>query len=102
MRVAIFGVANDHSIAWAIAQRFHAAGAELALTYPIEAIFAALRERWGELDAVVHSLAFAGRDELKGRYVDTTRQGFHVALDVSAYSLVAMARCAEPLLAPRR
>ena len=131
-RVAIFGVANDHSIAWAIAQRFHAEGAELALTYPneaiekrvrplaesigvdcvlpcdvtedaqIEAVFAALKERWGELDAVVHSLAFAGRDELKGRYVDTSRQGFHLALDVSAYSLVAMARCAEPLLAPRR
>ncbi len=131
-RVAIFGVANDHSIAWAIAQRFHAAGAELALTYPneaiekrvrplaetlgvscvlpcdvtrdaeIEAVFAALRDRWGTLDAVVHSLAFAGRDELKGRYVDTTRDGFHLALDVSAYSLVAMARCAEPLLAPQR
>ena len=65
-------------------------------------MFAALKERWGELDAVVHSLAFAGRDELKGRYVDTSRQGFHLALDVSAYSLVAMARCAEPLLAPRR
>lgn len=132
MRVAIFGVANDHSIAWAIAQRFHAEGAELALAYPNEAIekrvrplaasigcdcvlpcdvtddaqidaaFAALKARWGELDAVVHSLAFAGRDELKGRYVDTSRQGFHLALDVSAYSLVAMARAAEPLLAPRR
>lgn len=132
LRVAVFGVANDHSIAWAIARRFHAAGAELALTYPneaiekrvrplaesigadcvlpcdvssdgeIEAVFTTLRERWGELDAVVHSLAFAGRDELKGRFVDTTRQGFHVALDISAYSLVAMARCAEPLLAPRR
>jgi len=132
MRVAIFGVANDHSIAWAIAQRFHADGAELALTYPNEAIekrvrplaasigvdcvlpcdvtsdaeidaaFAALRERWGELDAVIHSLAFAGRDELKGRYVDTTREGFRLALDISAYSLVAMARCAEPLLAPRK
>ncbi|MGD9765087.1 MAG: enoyl-ACP reductase [Candidatus Binatia bacterium] len=131
-RAAIFGVANDHSIAWAIAQRFRAEGAEIALTYPNEAIekrvrplaesigvdcllacdvtsdaaidaaFAALRERWGELDAVVHSIAFAGRDELKGRYVETTRQGFHLALDVSAYSLVAMARAAEPLLAPRR
>ena len=132
MRVAIFGVANDHSIAWAIAQRFHADGAELALTYPneaiekrvrplaasigvdcvlpcdvtsdaeIEATFAALRQRWGELDAGIHSLAFAGRDELKGRYVDTTREGFRLALDISAYSLVAMARCAEPLLAPRK
>ncbi|MBX3025535.1 enoyl-ACP reductase [bacterium] len=130
MRVAVFGVANDHSIAWAIARRFRAEGAELALTYPneaiekrvrplaesigvdcvlpcdvtsdaeIEAAFAALRERWGTLDAVIHSLAFAGRDELKGRYVDTSREGFRLALDISAYSLVAMARCAEPLLAP--
>lgn len=131
-RIAIFGVANDHSIAWAIAERFRAAGAELALTYPneaiekrvrplaesigvdcvlpcdvtrdaeVDAVFATLRERWGTLDAVIHSVAFAGRDELKGRYVDTTRDGFHLALDVSAYSLVALARAAEPLLAPER
>ena len=131
MRVAIFGVANDHSIAWAIAQRFHADGAELALTYPneaiekrvrplaasigvdcvlpcdvtsdaeIEAAFAALRERWGELDAVIHSLAFAGRDELKGRYVDTTREGFRLALDISAYSLVALTGACVPLLEKR-
>jgi enoyl-[acyl-carrier protein] reductase I len=132
-RAAIFGVANDHSIAWAIAQRFRADGAELALTYPNEAIekrvrplaeslgvdlvlpcdvtddaqiggvFAALRERWPDgLDAVVHSLAFAGRDELKGRFVDTSRDGFRLALEVSAYSLVAVARAAEPLLAARR
>ncbi len=131
-RAAIFGVANDHSIAWAIAQRFKAEGAELALTYPnaaiekrvrplaesigvecvlpcdvsddaqLDAAFAALRERWGEMDALVHSLAFADRDDLKGRFVDTPRQSYHVALDVSAYSLVAMARRAEPLLAPRR
>jgi enoyl-[acyl-carrier protein] reductase I len=132
-RAAVFGVANDHSIAWAIAQRFHVEGAELAFTYPNEAIekrvrplaesigsdlvlrcdvsddaqiaavFGALAERWsGGLDAVVHSLAFAGRDELKGRFLDTSRQGFHLALDVSAYSLVAMARAAEPLLAARR
>jgi len=131
-RAAVFGVANDHSIAWAIAQRLHGEGYELALTYPneqiekrvrplaqslgvdcvlpcdvsddaqIEAAFAALRERWGEMDALVHSLAFADRDDLKGRFVDTTRHGFHLALDVSAYSLVAMARAAETLLAPRR
>jgi len=130
---AIFGVANDHSIAWAIARRFHAEGAELALTYPNEAIekrvrplaesigvdlvlpcdvgddaqiaavFATLAERWsGGLDAVIHSVAFATREDLKGRFVDTSRPGFHVALDVSAYSLVAMARAAEPLLAARR
>ncbi|MDX2171148.1 MAG: enoyl-ACP reductase [Deltaproteobacteria bacterium] len=131
-RAAVFGVANDHSIAWAIAQRLHADGVELALTYPndsiekrvrplaeslgvdcvlpcdvtddaqIEAAFAALRERWGTMDALVHSLAFANRDDLKGRFVETSRMGFHLALDVSAYSLVAMARAAEPLLAPRR
>src|SRR4030095_7002826 len=95
-RAAIFGVANDHSIAWAIAQRLHAEGAELALTYPnesiekrvrplaesigvdlvlpcgvtddaqIEAVFSVLAERWSDgLDAVVHSLAFAGREDLK-------------------------------------
>jgi enoyl-[acyl-carrier protein] reductase I len=132
-RAAIFGVANDHSIAWAIAQRLHAEGAELALTYPnesiekrvrplaesigvdlvlpcdvtddaqIEAVFSVLAERWSDgLDAVVHSLAFAGREDLKGRFVETSRQGFHLALDVSAYSLVAMARAAEPLLIARR
>lgn len=132
-RAAIFGVANDHSIAWAIAQRFHAEGAELALTYPnqaiekrvrplaesigvelvlpcdvtddaqIAALFERLGSRWGDgLDAVVHSLAFAGRDELKGRFLETTRQGFQLALEVSAFSLVALTRAAEPLLAPRR
>jgi enoyl-[acyl-carrier protein] reductase I len=131
-RAAIFGVANDHSIAWAIAQRLHAEGVELALTYPnaaiekrvrplaeslgvtcvlpcdvsddaqLDAAFAALGERWGEMDALVHSLAFAGRQDLQGRFIDTARQSFQVALDVSAYSLVAMARRAEPLLAPRQ
>jgi enoyl-[acyl-carrier protein] reductase I len=131
-RAIIFGVANDHSIAWAIAQAFKREGAELALTYPNEAIekrvrplaaeigatlvlpcdvtrddqiaatFAAVREHWGALDVVVHAVAFALREELKGRFVDTSRQGFQIALDVSAYSLVAIARAAENLLAPRR
>jgi enoyl-[acyl-carrier protein] reductase I len=132
-RAAIFGVANDHSIAWAIAQRFHAEGAALALTYPnaaiekrvrplaasigvdlvlpcdvtddaqIRAVFDRLGAEWADgLDAVVHSLAFAGREELSGRFVDTSREGFRLALEVSAYSLVAMARAAEPLLAARR
>jgi enoyl-[acyl-carrier protein] reductase I len=128
-RVLIFGVANDHSIAWAMAERFKREGAELALTYVNEAIekrvrplaesievplvlpcdvtsdesidslFAALRERWGRLDVVVHAVAFALRDELKGRFVETSRAGFQTALDVSTYSLVAIARAAEPLLA---
>jgi enoyl-[acyl-carrier protein] reductase I len=131
-RALICGVANDHSIAWAIARRLHAEGAELAFTYPNEAIekrvrplaeslgaeivlpcdvsddaqiaalFAALAERWDGIDALVHSIAFAERDDLKGRFVATTRHGFHTALDVSAYSLVALARGAEPLLAARR
>lgn len=128
-RALICGVANDHSIAWAIAQRFRQEGAELALTYPNEAIekrvrplaaslgvalvlpcdvtrdeeiaaaLDAIKSQWGRLDAVVHAVAFAPRDELKGRFVDTSRQGFQIALDVSAYSLLAIARRAEPLLA---
>ncbi len=114
-KAAIFGVANDHSIAWAIAQLFRAEGAEIALTYPNEAIerrvrplaeslgvemvyrcdvssddqidatFAALRERWGGMDSLVHAIAFAPREELKGRFVETTRAGFNVALEISAY-----------------
>ena len=131
-RALVLGVANDHSIAWAIAERFAREGARLAFTYPneaiekrlrplaasveadlilpcdvtrdeeIEASFAAVRERWGELDAVLHAIAFAPREELKGRFVDTTRSGFQTALDVSAYSLIAVARRAEPMLAARR
>jgi enoyl-[acyl-carrier protein] reductase I len=124
----VFGVANDHSIAWAIAQALHREGAQLALTYVGEGIerrvralaesldvgvvlpcdvtsdaaiadtFAALRERWGRLDIIIHAVAFALRDELKGRFITTSRRGFQIALDVSAYSLIALARCAEPLM----
>jgi enoyl-[acyl-carrier protein] reductase I len=131
-RAVVLGVANDHSIAWAIARRFAAEGARLAFTYPNEAIekrlrplaesldaelvvrcdaardedvasaFAAIRERWPEVDIVVHAIAFAQREELKGRFVDTTRLGFQTALDVSTYSLIAIAREAERLLARRR
>ncbi len=130
-RVLVCGVANERSIAWAIAQRLHREGAELAFSYPNEAIekrvrplaesleapafpcdvtsddqvdrlFDELGRHWDGLDGVVHSIAFAERDELKGRFVDTSRRGFALALDISAYSLVALARRAEPLLAPRR
>lgn len=131
-RILVCGVANDHSIAWSIAQRLHDEGAELAFTYPnesiekrvrplaeslgcsriypcdvtrdddIDALFARLRDSWDACDGLVHSIAFAQRDELKGRFVDTSRQGFQLALDISAYSLVAMARRAEPLIAARR
>ncbi len=127
-KVVVFGVANDHSIAWAIAQAFRREGAELAFTYVGEAIekrvrplaesldvrvvlpcdvskdeeitatFAALRDQWGRVDIVVHAVAFALREELKGRFVNTSRAGFHLALDVSTYSLLAIARYAEPLM----
>ena len=127
-KVVVFGVANDHSIAWAIAQAMHREGADLAFTYPndsierrvrplaaslgsdlvlrcdvsndddIAATFGAVRERWGRVDAVVHSVAFAPRDALKSRFIETARQSWQVALDISAYSLVAIARHAEPLM----
>ncbi len=126
----VFGVANDHSIAWAIAQALHREGAQLALTYVGEGIerrvrtlaesldvhtvlpcdvtsdtaiadaFAALRQRWRRVDIIIHAVAFALRDELKGRFINTSRAGFQTALDVSAYSLVAVARGAESLMSP--
>jgi enoyl-[acyl-carrier protein] reductase I len=128
-KALVLGVANDHSIAWAIAQALQREGAELALTYAgeaiekrvrplahalgvnvvlscdvgkdddIAAVFETLRERWGRVDIVIHAVAFALRDELKGRFVHTSRAGFQVALDISAYSLIAIARSAEPLMA---
>ncbi len=127
-RALVLGIANDHSIAWAIARALHREGARLALTYvgetlerrvrplaeslgvptvlpcdvskdeDIEATFAALREQWGGLDVLVHAVAFAPREELKGRFVETTREGFRIALDVSVYSLLALARAALPLM----
>ncbi len=128
-KALVFGVANDHSIAWAIAQALHREGAELAFTYVGEAIgkrvrplaeslgaglvlpcdvgrddeigatFETLRQRWGRVDIVIHAVAFALREELKGRFISTSRAGFHLALDVSTYSLIAIARGAEPLMA---
>jgi enoyl-[acyl-carrier protein] reductase I len=127
-RAVVLGVANDHSIAWAIARRFAAEGARLVFTYPNEAIekrvrplaesvgaelvvrcdvsrdedvaaaFAAVSERWPAADVVVHAVAFAPREELKGRFVETTRGGFQTALDVSVYSLIAVARHGQTLL----
>jgi enoyl-[acyl-carrier protein] reductase I len=127
-RGIIFGVANDMSIAWGIAQQLHAAGATLAFTYLNEALekrvrplaeslesplilpcdvasdeqiaatFAAVEKAWGSIDFVVHSVAFANREDLKQPFTQTSRQGFQLALDISAYSLVAMARCAVPLM----
>jgi enoyl-[acyl-carrier protein] reductase I len=127
-RGIIFGVANDMSIAWGIAQQLRAAGATLAFTYlnealekrvrplaesvgstlilpcdvasdaQIEQTFAALQKAWGTLDFVVHSVAFANREDLKRPFTQTSREGFMLAMDISAYSLVAMSRHAVPLM----
>jgi enoyl-[acyl-carrier protein] reductase I len=124
----VFGVANKRSIAWAIAQQMQNAGAQLAITYQnerlkqeaddliaglpnaqafqcdvsrdeeITRLFEQLKERYGKLDAVVHSVAFAPADDLKGDFVDTSREGFRVSMDISVYSLVAVARAARPLM----
>ncbi len=129
-RGLILGVANDHSIAWGIARALHREGATLGFTYAGEALerrvrplaeslgapliapcdvtrdeeIAALMERarevFGQIDALVHAIAFANKDELNGPYLRTTREGFHLAMDVSVYSLTALLRAAEPLLAP--
>jgi len=127
-RALIFGVANDHSIAWGIAQALHEAGATVGfssvesliekrvrpLATSIGATFVeacdvqsdeqirAVMDKWravnGEIDILVHALAFARREDLDGAFVDTSRDGFALALDVSAYSLVALVREARPLL----
>jgi enoyl-[acyl-carrier protein] reductase I len=129
-KALIFGVANDHSIAWGIAKALHEQGAmvgfssiaELAerrvkpLAESIGSTFvepcnvqnddeiAAVFEKWqaqhGTLDILIHSLAFAGREALMGQFVNTTRDQFHLALDISAYSLVALTRAALPVLNP--
>jgi enoyl-[acyl-carrier protein] reductase I len=126
----VFGVANDHSIAWGIAKALHAEGATVGFSSiealierrvrplaesigstfvepcdvqsdaDIERVFS----RWGEttdhLDILVHALAFAKREDLSGAFVDTSRDGFALAMDVSAYSLVALTRGARPYLRP--
>jgi enoyl-[acyl-carrier protein] reductase I len=127
-KALIFGVANDHSLAWGIAQAFAAEGATLGFSSveallerrvrplaesvgatfvepcdvqqdeDIERVFSRWREAHGDLDILVHALAFAKRDELEGAFVDTSRDGFALALDVSAYSLVALSRAALPLM----
>ena len=127
-KALIFGVANDHSIAWGIAQALHDAGAIVGLSSvesliekrvrplaasigsdfvepcdvqsdeQIRVVFARWAETHESLDILVHALAFARREDLEGAFVDTSREGFAVALDVSAYSLVALAREARPLL----
>jgi enoyl-[acyl-carrier protein] reductase I len=125
----VVGVANKRSIAWGIAQAWHAAGAKLAFTYQgervkenvqkladslgdnnivlpcdvskdeeIDGVYSQLGEQFGKLDLLLHSVAFAPREALEGNFVDTEREAFRVAHDISAYSLVALARGAAPLM----
>lgn len=125
---AIFGLANKRSIAWAIAQKLHEAGATLAISYQndrlrqeaegliqdlpgaeafqcdvsndaeIDAVFAKLKERYGKLDILVHSIAYAPSEAMKNPFLETSRESFRMAHDVSVYSLVALSRGAAPLM----
>lgn len=127
-RGLIFGLANDHSIAWGIAQALAAQGAELAFTYQgealgkrvkplaeslgasliypcdvedistVDAVFDGLRETWGSLDFVVHAVAFSEKSELKGRYADTTRDNFVRTMVISCFSFTEIARRAAELM----
>ena len=127
-RGVIMGVANNRSIAWGIAKACADAGAELALTWQgdalkkrvepladelgafmaghcdvtdlesIDAVFDALEQKWGKIDFVVHAIAFSDKDELTGRYVDTTRENFNRTMDISVFSLTAVANRAERIM----
>ncbi|HXP96421.1 MAG TPA: enoyl-ACP reductase FabI [Telmatospirillum sp.] len=127
-RGLVMGVANDRSIAWGIAKAAHAQGAELAFTFQgealekrvrplaasigselvlpcdvtddasIDAVFATLAEKWGRLDFVVHAIAYSDKDELKGKYVETSAENFSRTMFISCYSFTAIARRAAPLM----
>ncbi len=127
-RGLIMGVANDHSIAWGIAKALHAQGAELAFTYQgealgkrvkplaqslgvdtvlpcdvediasVDSVFAALRDKWGQLDFLVHAIAFSDKNELKGRYADTTRENFSRTMLISCFSFTELAKRAAELM----
>jgi len=131
-RALIVGVASNRSIAWGIAQAMHREGAQLAFTYQgdklkdrvinmaqeldsqlcfpcdvgddqqIEALFSELAKSWDGLDIVIHSVGFAPREQLEGRYIEAvTREGFRIAHDISSYSFVALAKAAYPLMQGR-
>ena len=130
-RALIIGVANDKSLAWPITQELRAQGAEIALTYQGEVLekrvrplaeqigarvvseldvtsdpqivstLSTLKEWWGGLDMLVHAVAFAEREDLRDRFLNVSRTNFARALEISAYSLVALARAAEPLMEAR-
>ena len=126
-RALVVGVANEHSIAWGVAQALHDAGARIAITYlnekaephvrplaesigaPImeldvthdeheEPLFRKIRETWGRLDILVHSIAFAPGSDLHGRVIDSSSRGFATAMDISVHSFIRLARRAEPLM----
>lgn len=129
-RALIFGVANDRSIAWGIAEAFHKEGCELGFTFLGEAlekrvrplaesvgsklvvpcdatkddeiagVYREVEKVWGKFDILVHAMAFARKEDLQGDFVNTSRSGFALAMDVSAYSLVAVTRPALPYLNP--
>lgn len=124
----IVGIANDHSIAYGCADAIHRSGAELAVTYlnakaepyvrplaerlqcpivvpcdvrepgQLEAVFAHITKEWGRLDFVLHSIAYAPKEDLHCRITDCTQAGFNIAMDVSCHSFIRMARMAEPLM----
>ncbi len=127
-KAVIFGVANNKSIAYGVAEAFRRNGAEIALSWAGEALkkrvepiaeelgaaftfpcdvtddeqvagaAATVREKWGKADILVHAVAFAKREDLQGRYIDTSRDGFALAMDVSAFSLVTLCKAFEPIL----
>jgi len=127
-RGLVMGVANQHSIAWGIAQALHGAGAELAFSYQgdlfkkrvvplvepmkpaalldcdvskpesIDAAFAQLNKTWDSMDFLVHAIAFSDKEELRGRYVDTSPENFRMTMDISVYSFTAVAQRAEKMM----
>lgn len=127
-KALVTGIANNQSIAWGCAKAFHAFGAQVAVTYlnekskrfveplaseiqapllmpldlqkpgELEAVFDAVKKKWGEVDIVLHSIAFAPKDDLHGRVVDCSRDGFLLAMDLSCWSFIRMAKLAEPLM----
>jgi enoyl-[acyl-carrier protein] reductase I len=124
----VFGLANKRSIAWGIAQKLHEAGATLAICYQnermkadaeeliaelpgasgfqcdvsndqeIETLFATFKEKYGKIEILVHAVAYAPVEELRGEFITTSREGFRIAHDVSVYSLIAVSRAAAPLM----
>src|SRR5258706_15546536 len=128
-KLAVFGVANKWSIAWAITQALSRAGAQIIMTYiderteekvralaetlplkplilpcdvtqdnQVDTVFAKIKHEYGTLDGLIHAIAFAKKEELEGAFSKTSREGFRIAMDVSAYSLISLARAAAPLM----